>query len=164
MNVDWPRWIKASFATHFYNVLGGYQLIIEGQKVPEDQANDRFEVRFDGPDITQGTKPEYYLDYIVDMLITSVSNETDIYNMERLKGQAANAYITQIPVYKYGDTGEHVGCMTRKTNIDIKDFGIRVGNLHQAAVRAMYRFESISLYSIYEVSVELDTSLAVEAT
>ena len=157
MNTEWPRWIKASIAQHFSTF---FTIIVDGQRRPSIQPRERFELRFDGPDVSEKLQGEFQLGYVVNLLIISASNEEDIYKMDRLKGRGADPFITRIPIYKYGpalnDDGTLIGCITRKSDIDIKDFGYFADNVQHISINAYYLFEPFESYSQYEESLGLE--------
>jgi hypothetical protein len=144
MNTNWPKWIKASIAKHFDSNRGGITLFVEGQKRPATESTERFELRVDGPDVNQ-TGPVYYtLDTVVNILITSVSNETNIYRMDALKGIILNAFTSSIPIYKYGGDSTLLGCLQLKSQIDTRDLGLRDTTLRQVSISAFYSIDLVS--------------------
>lgn len=168
MNVDWPRWIKASVSQYFSVFLDNATLIVDGEKRPALQPNDRFELRFDGPDISQKTKGEYVLGYTINLLIISASNETDIYQLDRLKGTGANAFSVSIPVFRYGsgvnDTQEQIGCLTLKSDLNIRDFAYTGDSIYHVAIDAYYVFEILESSSVYQEALTLDFESVLEAS
>jgi hypothetical protein len=144
MNENWPVWIKASIVKHFDSYRGGITLFVEGQKRPATESQERFELRLNGPDYIQ-TGPKFYtLNAIVDLLITSVSNETNIYRMDALKGIILKAFTSSIPVYKYGSDDTLLGCLALKSQIDVRDFGLRDVTLRQVSISAFYKIDLVS--------------------
>lgn len=168
MNVNWPRWIKASVADYFSSLLGNERLIIDGEKRPLDPKASIFELRFDGPDIQQNTRGEYNLGYTVNLLIRSSENEDDVYKLDYLKGIGANCFQTSIPIHKYGkqssDDQSHIGCITLKTNIDVRDFGYTHETIYHVCIQGYYVFEPYERVSTYESTLAFDLNLSLEAS
>lgn len=144
MNANWPQWIKASVAKQFNDNRGGITLFVEGQKRPATEDRERFELRLNGPDYKQTGPSAYTLDTVVNLLITSVSNETNIYRMDALKGIILAAFSSSIPVYKYGDDDTLLGCLQLKSQIDIRDLGLRDTTLRQVSISAFYSIDLVS--------------------
>jgi len=144
MNINWPIWIKASVAKHFNDYRSGITLFVEGQKRPATEDNERFELRTNGPDVLQTGPLDYTLNTVINILITSVSNETNIYRMDALKGIILRAYTVNIPVYKYDDDDTLLGCLQLKSDITIRDLGLRDTTLRQVAISAFYSIDLVS--------------------
>jgi len=165
MNVDWPRWIKASVSDHFVTMLDG--ILVDGQRRGASQTNDRFELRFDGPDISQKSKGEYWLGFAVNLLIISASNENDIYQLDRYKGAGAAAFSTAIPVFRYGpganDDQSLVGCVTLKTDLNIRDFGSKGDKVYHVAIDAYYVFEPVENFAVYQEALVFGVESDLEA-
>lgn len=164
MNTHWATWIKSSIAKHFQLRSQGVTLWVEGERRARIEDNNRFELRVDGPDITKGPANWYKLETQINLLITSISNETDIYEMENLKGIILKAYTTTIPVYKYGHGGDHLGCLTLKSQVDVSDGGPRDDSVRQSYIAAMYNMELIYSFETYEASLTLATQTQIGAT
>lgn len=168
MNSNWPRWIKASVVDHFSSILDSNVLLVDGQRRSATQANDRYELRFNGPNISQKTRNEYRLGYTINLLIVSSSNELDIYQMERYKGLGANAFSVSIPVYKYGpdpdDDQSMVGCLNLKSDLTIRDFGYGTETVYTIAIDAYYVFELLDSVSVYSEALILALEPNLEAT
>lgn len=167
MNNNWPRWFKASIAQHFVTYFKHGELLIDGQKKPATQSNDRFELRFDGPDVSMKSLGEYVLGMQVSFLIVSSSNETDIYQIDTFKGAALDAFSVSIPLYKYGpgagDTQAAIGCATLKSDINVRDLGYVSETVYKVAIDAYYVFEPIELTAVYYEALEFDTNVSIES-
>ena len=71
VNTNWPRWIFASVCTHFDARKGDYNLFIEGQFRNMQPPKDFFELRMDGPFITEVSHNFYKLYIEINVLIHS---------------------------------------------------------------------------------------------
>lgn len=131
-NPDWPRWIFASICKHFDDCKGNYDVFIEGQYRNSDIKKDFFELRIDGPYITEVNKNYYNLYLEVNVLVQSQMDDTNYHRIHTDVGYAASLF-RNISLYKYGngvnDTQELFGCLellqdtqTRK-RVQINHFG-----------------------------------------
>lgn len=161
MNSNWPRWIKASISSHFANLIGNANLIVVGERRYVDEKNDRFELKLNGPRVTNSTKNEYVLEYDVSLLIISTSNESNIYEMEDYKSIGINAFITSIPVYDNNDA--LVDCLTLKSDIVVRDFGFVSGTVYHVAIDAIYVFEKVDP-QLYHETLTLGSTHSLEVS
>jgi hypothetical protein len=146
MDSNLQRWIKASVTDYFATFFDSSAFTVDGQIRRPTQPADRFELKLNGPDISERTASEYELSYDIRLLIISVRSSTDICKMERLKGQAVPAFAKTIPIYKYGsspsDDQTLVGCLILRSNLSIRDFGTTDDTVYHTAIDAHYTFET----------------------
>jgi hypothetical protein len=120
MHKDWPRWIYASLCKHFDTHRGEIPLTIEGQEIIDTAAQDRFELRVDGPTGNESSRNYWYLAVEVNLLVTSVLDDTNLHKIYASVGIAAAAFDGMIPVYKYGknqdDDDSLLGCLQLQQN------------------------------------------------
>jgi hypothetical protein len=166
MNSDWPRWIKSSVAEHLAKLLDNAYLVVDGEKLPAILPNTRYEFRLNGPNVRECSKGEFQLNYDFNLLIISASNESDIYKIERLKGTGINSFCVSIPVFKYGtgtnDDQSQLGCLTRKSDISIRDFNFSGETVQHVAIDAEYKFEAIESKSTYEEALAIEVQQSLE--
>ena len=132
MNENWPRWIFASVSKHFYDRRQGLDFFIEGQHRATRGEKDFLELRMDGPQITEISKNCYTLYGEVNILITSIMDNTNYHRIHTHAGIVAAAF-TMIPLIKYGtgtdDDGTQWGCWNliqnpfKRQRVDIFHFG-----------------------------------------
>jgi len=147
-NENWPRWISSSIAKHFDGYRQGVRLFVEGQDRDTEKETEFFELRTNGPFITEVSRGNYRCDVTVNTLVQA-TGESDIYKIQRYAGKILLAYIT-IPIYRYGEGAEDdetlLGCLKlvrnypRDEQIKINYFGKiqPQTNLYQASVDADY--------------------------
>ncbi len=145
INVNWPRWIKASVANHFNNNLDNVYMYVEGEERKREEPNNRFELRMDGPDINDPSDNYFVLDLSVNLLIR-ILRSNDNYKLERMKGTGTAAFTGSIDIYKYGtdadvDDQSLLGCMDRVSNILVVDFGLveSPSNVIYATIESTYQ-------------------------
>lgn len=168
MNVDWPRWIKASIVKHFLPFFGDRNLLVDGERRLAMQPNDRYELHFDGPDVSIKTLHEYQLGIMVNLLIVSVSNENDIYKLDRMKGTGLSPFTRSIAVKRYGsganDDQTQIGCLTLKSDLNVRDFGYKNDTIYHVAIDAYYLFEPTEGIATYQEALTLDLVTVLEAS
>lgn len=126
--IHWPRWIKASVAKHFDENRQGIKLFVEAEDrdIDEDHEGDVFELRIDGPNIKRfGTTWEWFLDFEINLLVSSAMRENDLYHFDKLLGIANVIFVPCIPIYRYGDNKDAFGT----TYDPVIDTGTLLGNL-----------------------------------
>jgi hypothetical protein len=133
VNKEWPRWIFASICKHFDARKQGISMYVEGQLRLVDDLQEFFELRIDGPNLTEVSHKYWKLYLEVNVLIQSIKDDADFHRDQRLCGIIASAF-TDIPLFKYGgssvdDGTESLGCLTllqdarSKEKITISHFG-----------------------------------------
>lgn len=149
MNPDWPRWIAASINQNFDNKKQNLFLYIEGQDRPKKEPGQMLELRVDGPYISQPTINWCIIDLEINVVVKTMKDEKDLYNIERNIGIAMAAFSDPINVLKYGtgpndDNTTSVMCLQLKTKdrekLIVSRFGIidPTNRLMQATVEGHY--------------------------
>lgn len=101
-NINWPRWIHASFAKHFDSKKGVYHLFIEGQERNTSGLEQWAEFRIDGPFTIEWSKNYFHLDVEINILMMTLYDELDLYKHQRIIGQFYGAFEPCIPMFKFG--------------------------------------------------------------
>lgn len=143
MNLNWPRWIKASIRRHIKAILGDCTLILEGQPRKENEPLTRYELRIDGPDIDEVSENEFELGIYINLLIMTERTNTQLYTHESSIGLAASSLSVSIPILKLGDTVDDddslIGCMLRMTPVTVERFDtLMPQNVDCSTVEAEY--------------------------
>ena len=126
-NKNWTRWIFASISKHFldYFTAEGVTLFIEGQHRDTDTLQDFVELRIDGPRLTEVSKDCWLFRVEVNILITSIMNDTNYYRVQQNVG-ISQAGCIQIDVFKFGDgvddDGSFLGCFKLLQDKASRDF------------------------------------------
>lgn len=133
MRKHWPRWIFASVSKYFFDTLTAQSVnvFVEGTDRDADAlGDDHAEFRMDGPRIRELQANEHHIWIAVNMLFKANMNDGNFHRKHVLAGQIADAFISHIPLYKYGngvdDDDSQFGCLTlldRPTGIQINHFG-----------------------------------------
>lgn len=140
MNVNWPRWIKASIRRHVKAILGECTLILEGQERKDSEPLTRYELRIDGPDIDEVADGEFDLSIYINLLIMTERSNTQLYTHENSIGLAQSSLSVSIPVLKTDDDGGQIGCMLRMTPVIVTRFDtIMPQNVDCSTVEAEYK-------------------------
>lgn len=145
-----PRWIERSVAKHFATQIPDLKMFMEEYTKGHDDYPTHIILRLDGPNFTQQSANELYVNGLVNILLSSLESTDNVTATADYLGMIAAAY-TDIPIYKYGnaaeDTGEFVGCYVLKQvpNRDpllISKFGrIRSANrITHSTVEGQYHF------------------------
>lgn len=152
-NKHWPRWIFASVSKHFKDRLTSTKLYIEGQhrdvKIPETL----FELRVDGPYLTEISKDLWHAYTEISVLVQVLKNDKNYHTIHSLCGEASAAMDT-IELRKYGNGPDDdatfvIGCMRlvqsrdKRERVQINHFGqIETSTpLMQASVEAHFQIE-----------------------
>lgn len=144
------RWIFASICKHFDARKETLPLFIEGMHRDRIINQDQLELRIDGPYIVEESHNLFYYDYEINILVSSVINDTDLHQIYRDVGIVTSAFV-DIEVYKYGtgvdDDQSLLGCLRLKQSsgnrekIQVSNFGQIEPDvkLLQATVEGHYR-------------------------
>ena len=149
---NWDRWLFASFSAHFNSGLESDALVyIEGQDRVTNDQKSYYEIRVDGPYITEVGKNRYDLVSEVNILCSANhAVDNDYHRIRRMAGLVASLF-TEVHIMKYGDgdddTGAFLGCAVMIHNprkherIQINHFGQIDPNvpLMQATVEGHYK-------------------------
>ena len=107
MSEHWPRWINASINQHFDSNITGVKLFIEGQHRDTRTDEEFFELRVNGPYLTEVSKDYWFVEVMVNTLVQATMNN-DLYRIQRLTGTLVPVYIS-IPMFRLGDGAEDDG-------------------------------------------------------
>lgn len=124
MNMMWPTWIKASIAKHCSNELSTYgDIYLEGVDDNKNTTCPRFEIRIDGPDVTEQGKM-IWLDVYINILVVS-KRTTPAFNHEKLVGAAIVSLESDISIHEYGpeQSGAYVFCLNPENKIIVTNYG-----------------------------------------
>lgn len=153
MNPNWVRWIHASLAIHFKNIIesqGHLKLHIEGQDRTVTNLEDHAELRWDGPYIREVSRRYWHIDIEINIIVSSVLSRDDTHIHKKSVGLVQSAFPNTILVHKHGDgagdnANELLGCFQLRTEdreaVVTSYFGkIEVDVLlEQSTVEAHYR-------------------------
>lgn len=104
MNPNWPRWLWASFTTHFATHFEANALphFVEGDDRPDPSPKDFVEIRMDGPRIWK--QPGRYRLYVpVNILIQSTMDDDDTHRIFRTAGVVVEGFADSIGIFKLGN-------------------------------------------------------------
>lgn len=153
MNENLIKWLTASFAKHFEVLGAGDDLFfLEGE--PRDTQRSKtpiFELRVDGPYLTESTKNNKTAYCEVSVLVQTPMDSGDdvsIYIHPVALGKAA-ALFDDISIYKYGDGNIMVGCAQllqsgrSREKVQVNNFGQVEPEkmLMQGSVEGHYQFK-----------------------
>ena len=139
-NPNWPRWIFATVSKHFTDAsqVAGTPLFIEGQHRDTSKLKDFYELRLDGPTLREVSKGCWILRIEINILATSVMNDSNYHTIHQLVGNAAAAFEKAITVLKYGnnpqDDKTFVGCLQLIQDRETRDF-IEINHFGQVDVK-----------------------------
>ena len=140
MNVNWPRWIKASIRRHVKTILGECTLILEGQERKDSEPLTRYELRIDGPDIDEVADGEFELSIYINLLIMTERSNTQLYTHDNSIGLAQSSLSVAMSVFKTDDNNEQIGCMHRMTPVTVMRFDtLMPQNVDCSTVEAEYK-------------------------
>jgi hypothetical protein len=138
INPNWTRWIKASVFSHLETELlaaiPGLQVLIEPEPGIDHGSNQQWvELRMDGPDYDVYPSREWGVEVEINVLMSRLIGDGNIYTLDTLKGAVQEAMSGTINITKRGDgaqdDGSHVACL-RLSDLFTRDFG-RVGPSHE---------------------------------
>lgn len=147
INPNWGRWLFASFSKHFSDGLSNDAFVyVEGQLRETNSQTSYYEVRVDGPYITEIARNRYELYSEVNILCSAnhvVDNNA--HRIHDMTGLAASLF-TNVMAYQYGDDNAYFGCLElvqnkkKRERIQISHFGQIDPNvpLIQATVEGHY--------------------------
>lgn len=116
VNPNWARWIRASAATYFQEVLGDEIRVHHEGTIPQNHAaEDYVEFRMNGPDAREISNRLFQLRIGINLLCVSRLNESAVYRLDATVGKVQEAF-KSFGIYKYGDLAgddeSYVGCFT----------------------------------------------------
>src|SRR5258708_7438743 len=115
LNQNWPRWVFASLSKWFSDNSQNTFFFTEGEDRDTADQTDYFEFRMNGPLCTELSKDFWKLEAVVNILVVSKRNITDIHMLHRDVGIAAAAFTKCIPIFRYGDDDTQLGVMLLTT-------------------------------------------------
>lgn len=150
LNPNWPRWILASVSYHFDGYRGSIPLYVEGQTKKIPLSDSGYELRYDGPNIAEGTLDDWSIEIDINLLVKTLIN-LDSLEHQRDIGQMMAGFTHTIGVFKFGSGGgdddSQIGCLQLvkrdgRNTIEINQFG-QIGassiNMQQSTIDALYR-------------------------
>lgn len=151
----WPRWLFASFTTHFYEKLKAsvdpdVMIYIEGNWRDTSKAPKVIEIRMDGPYVTEISKDYYRLYTEISILVQATLDQNDAHILQKLLGKSFDAFTASIKIFKFGSGPEDdqslLGCATlindidRRERVQVNNFGLidKSVNIAQGTVEGHY--------------------------
>jgi hypothetical protein len=119
------RWTFASLAQHFNDlaVANSIPIFIEGIHERDDalMTVSHVELRISGPFVKQVDSSRYTVDAIVNVMFMELMDmKGDAYQIVKWGGVFQDAFLSPLPVYKYGDGVDDddslIGCLRHKKN------------------------------------------------
>ena len=145
------RWLIASMAVSFQPVAVGLSLPYYVEGLDERTASiveaDHAEFRFTGPFITEIGPGNYKIGMLGNVLLSKLMGmESNAYSIVDWAGAFQNHMLDPLPVYKWGDGGDLLGCLTvdnKKENIKVYHFGqvSMTDRIRESEVNALYNME-----------------------
>ncbi len=138
------RWIWSSVSKHFDLIKNEIPFYVEGQDHKDEE--DSAELRINGPFVNNPSKGYWKIDADINILITATMDQ-DFYRIYKIIDQFLEGFTSIIPVYKYGDSGEQLGCLILQTDIQdaiiISNFGRIEPSLRvqQSTINGIYTIE-----------------------
>lgn len=127
MNPHWHRWIHASLQTYVKTELEARGVFVFFEGDSREQLNDKLdyvEFRWTGPEARLGSRDYWYLEVILNFVITSTTNRGATYTHHRVVGLVQSILQRAISVFRYGedslvDDQQLLGCLQLRA--DLKD-------------------------------------------
>lgn len=125
INENWIRWVRASCKVHFESKKQSEVLYHEATDHDVLKQIQKYgELRVDGPrfiPLNGFTR----LEVIINLLITSMRDDNDLYKFDRTAGIFSAAFTESLSVYKFGDGPQDnatsfLGCLTLAPNSPVK--------------------------------------------
>lgn len=158
MNANWPKWIFISIAKHFDSALSSSTTLwIEGQHMDiTNQHTERIELRIDGPFGVQLSQKDWHLFVEVNLLITVVMNDSNIYRKHELAGLVAAACST-IEIQTWGeDEVTTIGCLRTKVHPEgVKKDWLEIAHFGQ--IEQQTKIQQVSVEVHYETELVNDS-------
>lgn len=140
------KWINASINKYFDENRNGIKLCVEGEKPPVNQLKWA-ELRVTGPRYIEQSKDCHKYEIDVNLLVSVKMDGQDTYAPHKVSGQFVAAMNAAIPVRKYGDDNDFIGCLILRDDvsnaIDTLQYGILDAstNVYQTGIDGFYRME-----------------------
>jgi len=147
VNAEWDIWIQSSIVKHFIDNISGILVFSEGDKKSTKGVGQYCEVRLNGPEYTEFSHNYWRVTVDVNVIITAVKNNSNIYTMQMLTGLVASQFEDAICIYKYGGTDDSLlECMARDDGVrgslritQLEQLG-PAAEIQQSMVSASYKF------------------------
>jgi hypothetical protein len=142
MDENLDRWIWASLTKHFDAYKQSYQFLPQGYDRIE-QYSDSFQLRINGPKINNITNNYSEIEIGINMLVTTIKDETDDHKVHRLVGTIGKGFTNSIEIREYGDNSNLLlGCFELNSEITITHFGAmeNTTNVLQSTIEADYKW------------------------
>lgn len=155
MNINWPRWIKASLVKWFSDRIatsGGLSLFIEGFDRRTQEKPSYAEFRLDGPYGNEVSINYWEVTVCVNILVVTTHSESDAYAHERNVGLVASAFAKSIPIYCFGNGMQDnpallLGCML------ISDAGLDIANYGQVHGEIKTQQSMVEVHYVMKLTV-----------
>lgn len=157
---NWPRWVQASVADHFKAAAAALSppipTLVEGideRTTTFIEANERIEIRVNGPSIVEQSHRYWHLEVDVNILIFSYMGGAlpNVYSGTQITGNMAKVANDPIPIYKYGtgvsDDQSLIGCLTLRRG---KEESVKV--FHFGEIDREHRLREFAV----DVNLEMD--------
>jgi len=139
MDSKWPKYIKRDLRKHFSADTGDLEFHATGERRKQEESKKKLELFVNNLIVKEGAYNYFFLEVNVNLLITLITQETNIYDLDTYKGQIAAAFDVTIPVLD--DSNVTIGCLIRKTPIHTTDYGEKQPDVLQVSLDAYYRLE-----------------------
>jgi len=127
------RWIIASVSKHFDDRRQGIAMFIEGQLRDTRTLKDFFELRIDGPYLTELSKGYWDVYIEINALVQASQDQADYHRIYKTAGIVRAAFTNTIGIFKFGDGAgddqSQIGCLTllgdkeKRERIQVSHFG-----------------------------------------
>jgi hypothetical protein len=149
----WNRWIVASFAKHFDDAKGPYELYLEGDERTTQKELKFAELRMDGPFYRTLSKKQYYIDVEINILCQAHMLPANLYAIHDITGHFTRAFTNCVAIYRLGDgpedDGSKLGVMRLlkhfRERVEVGHFGILEPDLRmtQSTIEGHYRLHLV---------------------
>jgi hypothetical protein len=143
MDENLPRWIWLSITSHFNNYKQDITYEVNGYDRLE-QAKDSFQIRINGPIYNKLTVNSFEVDVDINILITTIKEDTDEVKLQRMQGIISQGFTDEIKILKYGNGKTLYGCLILQTPIIITNFGAveETSNVLQSTIEGQYKWRN----------------------
>lgn len=113
---SWSKWFARSVFYHLETDLRltypDLVIMVDGMPDrPADREQQRVELRMDGPFFTPLANSQWHAQVEINVLITSLVGESNIYRHREIRGYVEKTMSKSICLYKYGDGDVHFGTL-----------------------------------------------------
>ena len=144
------RWLVSSMTINMRDAATSMDLpfFVDGIDETADINKSHAEFRFTGPFVTTNSPNHYHVRMIGNILLTSYMDlDAGAYTIMEWAGKFQRVMLASIPVYKYGNGGDLLGCLEaagdRSNSVKIFHFGqiSALERIRQSEVDALYRMD-----------------------